>query len=123
MLWIVVSLLVNNPCLVEAVVALVPVNMSSVCIGVSMDIKASVSNISDVSSLTFEPSDLLKERSSVLSCNSSIVVVSPILSSKLDGNNMFHVGSSSNGFCSPVEDEPLVVVVWVIVLDSESILV
>lgn len=49
--------------------------------------------------------------------------VSPVLSVLLDGHGVSGVGSRSDGSGSPVEDEPLLDVVRVVVLDSESVLV
>jgi len=103
-------------------VALVPVNVSSVSIGVSVNIEASSTDISDVSSTSIEPSDLLEPLTSELSNNSGVVVVVPVSSSLLDGDNLSSVGSRSNSSCSPVEDEPLFLIVWVVVLDSKTIL-
>jgi len=123
LLWIVVSSLVNEPGLVKSVMALVPVDMSSVSVGVSVNIKASNTDISDVSSGSVEPSDLLDQFTSVLSDNSSVVVVVIVVSSYLDRDRLSGVRSRSNSSCSPVEDEPLLVIVWVVVLDSESVLV
>lgn len=40
----------------------------------------------------------------------------------MDGHNHSLVSSRSNGLGSPVEDPPLFVAVWVVVLDSESVL-
>ena len=123
MLWIVVSSLVNEPGLVKSIMALVPVDMSSVSVGVSVNIKASNTDISDVSSGSVEPSDLLDHFTSVLSDNSSVVEVVIVVSTLLDRDGLSGVGSRSNSSCSPVEDEPLLNVVWVVVLDSESVLV
>jgi len=121
--WVVVALSVNEPSLVQTVVALVPVDMSSVSVGVSMNIEASAGDISDVSSGSIEPSDLLKHGALVLSDNSCVVEVVPVVSSELDGDNSVGVGSRSDSLGSPVENEPLLVVIWVVVLDSESVLV
>lgn len=48
--WVVVTLSIDHPSLVEAVGALVPVNVSSVSVRVSMDVEASNTLVSDVSS-------------------------------------------------------------------------
>lgn len=48
--WVLDSLGVNHPSLVLAVVALVPMDVSVVRVGVSVYVKASLSDISDVSS-------------------------------------------------------------------------
>lgn len=75
-----------------AVVALVPVNVSVVSVGVAMDIEASEALISDGSSVFVEPSDSLSWLVSVLSHDSSIVPVSPVVSSSLDGHDHSSVG-------------------------------
>lgn len=59
-LWIAGTLLVNAPSLVEALVALVPMDVSLVGVRVSMDIEASSNDISDVPSGSLEPSGLLE---------------------------------------------------------------
>jgi len=48
--WIVLSLEVNDPTLVSTIVALVPVGVSVVSVRVSVNIEASLADISDVSS-------------------------------------------------------------------------
>lgn len=48
--WIVHSLEVNDPTLVSTIVALVPVGVSVVRVRVSVNIEASLADISDVSS-------------------------------------------------------------------------
>ena len=103
--------------------------MASVPLGVSVmrvvsrdNMKTSLSHISNVSSGSSEPSDLLERVSSEWSDNTSIVVVCPVVSIVLNGDSHVSVGISSDGSGSPVEDEPLSVVVWIVVVDSESIL-
>lgn len=49
--------------------------------------------------------------------------MSPVGSTVLDGDGSVSVSKSSNGSGSPVEDPPLSVITWVVVLDSKSILV
>jgi len=79
------SLSVSVPSLVGAIVALEPVNMSSMGVGVTMNIEASDSNISDVSLVSREPSDLLEVvLSGMWSHNSSVVMVEPVVSVLLD---------------------------------------
>jgi len=87
-----------------------------------VDIEASLSHISNVSVVSIEPSDLLELFSSVWSGNSSVVEVVPVVTTVLDGDNEVSVGPGSDGSGSPVEDPPLFVVVWVVVLDSQSVL-
>jgi len=120
--WVCVGLEVNHPSLVGAVVALVPDGVSVLRVRVSVNIEASLSHVSNVSSGSVEPSDLLKAFSSVVSGNSGVSVVRPVVSSELDGDGEVSVGSRSNGPSSPVEHPPLLVAVWVVVLDSKSVL-
>jgi len=122
-LWVVVSLSVVVPGLVQSIVASVPDDVSVVSVRVSMDIQASCSLISDVSSASSEPSDLLKTLVSVVSSNSSVAVVAPVVSIVLNGDDESSVTSSSDSSGSPVKYPPLSNVVWVVVLDSESVLV
>lgn len=49
MSWVVVSLSINGPSLVSAVVALVPLGVSVVRVRVTVDIEASNSHVSNVS--------------------------------------------------------------------------
>lgn len=102
--------------------ALVPVKVSVVTVRVSVDIKASNTNISDVLSASIEPSDLLDVLSIVLSGDSSIVVVVPSVVVVLDRDGHSSVSSRSDRSSSPVEDPPLLDVFWEVVSDSKSIL-
>ena len=93
-------------------------------VGVSMDIKTSSSHISDSSSVAVEPSHLLEVVvGPVVSDNSGVAVVHPVVLSILNGDDKFSVVSRSDGSGSPVEHPPLLVVVWVVISDSESVLV
>lgn len=85
MSWVVVSLSVNVPALVSAVVALVPVDMSVVRVRVTVDIEASNSHVSDVSDRSSVPSHVLKGIvSSVWSGDGGVVVVVPVVAVVLD---------------------------------------
>ena len=96
-LWIVVSLGVVVPLLVLTIVALIPVEVSVMRVVSTVDIKASSNNISDVLSVSSEPSGLLVNVDvgvgMVGSDSSSVTVVSPVLSIVLDGDNVVSVGS------------------------------
>ena len=83
--WIGSGLLVNNPTLVGTIVALVPDEMSVLGVGSSMNIKTSVGHVSNSSSVTFEPSDLLDDVTSPLSDNTCIAIAGPVGASGLDG--------------------------------------
>ena len=48
------------------------------------------------------------------------MIVVPSVGSVLKRNNVLSVGGSSDGSCSPVEDEPLLDVPWGVVLNSQS---
>jgi len=61
LVWIVVSLLIDHPSLVKLIVALGPVNVSLVGVRGSVNVEASVTDISDISDLSFVPSQLLEE--------------------------------------------------------------
>lgn len=91
--WVVVALSVNNPSLVDTVVALVPDDVSMVRVRLSVNIEASHSHISNVSSGSIEPSDLLEGFFFVVSDDSGITVVVPVVSSILDRDNSVSVGS------------------------------
>jgi len=88
-----------------------------------MNIKASYTNISDVSSASIEPSDSLDGLSLISSNNSSISIVVPVIVVILDRNGKVSISLSSNGSGSPVEDPPLFDVLWEVVSDSESVVV
>ena len=121
--WSVVdgSSLVNLPSLVETLVA-IPVNDMSVVVIVStVDIQTFSTVVSNVSSRSVEPSDSLVDSSRVwldVSSNTN----SPVLSS-LVRDSITSSSPGSNGLGSSVEGPPLLVVRWVVVLDSESELV
>lgn len=121
--WVVDSLEVNNPALVGAVVASVPMNVSVVRVRVAMDIEASDTNISDVSSASVEPSHhLTMVVVSVWSNNGINIVLMVVVVTLSDRDDHSSVGSRSDSLGSPVEYPPLLIVVWVVVSDSESVL-
>jgi len=100
--------------------AFVPGQVSVVRVVVSVSPQASSSDISDGSSARVVPSGSLEGLASEVSDSGGIAVVSPVGSGLLDGDGVVSVGNRSNGSGSPVEDPPLLVVVWVVVLDSKS---
>jgi hypothetical protein len=121
--WVVDSLEIINPTLVGVVVALVPLNVSVVSVTSSVNIEASNTDISDVSSASTEPSDHLSGVVGfVWSDNSWDGVLHPVGVTLSDGDNHSSVGSNSDGLGSPVEHPPLLVVIRIVVSDSESVL-
>lgn len=122
LLWIVEALSVSEPSLVSTIMANPPVNMSVVNILSSMNIEASLTEISDSSSVLTEPSHLLKDRFLEWSDNGNVSVVVPVGTSNLDRDNTLSVGSVSDGLGSPVIYEPLSLVIWVLHSDSQSVL-
>lgn len=103
--------------------ALVPNEMSSVSVGFSVNIKASVSEISQVSVSSVEPSDVLELSStSEWSGDGSVVVVVPVVTVVLHRHDQVSVGSGSDRSSSVVEGPPLLDIIWGVVLDSESVL-
>ena len=86
------TLSVNNPTLVDAIVALVPNGMSVVGVGSSMNIKTSVGNISDGLLIRVKPSDLLEHTTFGLSHYSSIAS-SWVGTTKLNRNNFVSVSN------------------------------
>lgn len=121
--WVVETLLVINPTLVWTIVACPPDNVTLVGIASSVNIEASLSKISDVSSLTIEPSDSHQVVIGLEGSDDSVWTISiPVILASLNGNSLVSVGLGSDSSSSPVESEPLLDVIWVEVLDSESIL-
>lgn len=119
--WIVESFSVNVPSLLSiCFVTFVPLKMISVSVGTNME--ASFTDISDCSSRSSVPSHLLKHFTFVLSDNSSVAVIMPVSTIELNRDDSSSIGSISDSSSSPVEDEPLFVVVWVEVLNSQSVL-
>lgn len=104
------------------VMAFIPVDMSVVGVGSSVNIEASSSLISDGSSVSVEPSDVLESFLSVVSHDGGVTIVTPVVTSSLDGDGLVSVREGSDRFGSLVEHEPLLVVVWVSVSDSQSVL-
>ena len=114
-------LLVDVPALVVAVVAVPEDNMSVVTVVSTMNIEALATVVSDVSSVSRVPLDSLSVVSSPWSHgggNSDSEA-----SSLLVGNHEASLVEGSDGLSSSVEGEPLLVLGWVVVSDSESELV
>ena len=113
--------LIEEPSLVETVVAVPEDDVSVVSVGSTMDIKALSSVVLDVSVGTVVPSDLLSSQSSVwldVGSNSNSELVSSLV-----GDGIVSLGPGSDGVGSGVEEEPLLHVHWIVSLDSESELV
>jgi hypothetical protein len=89
-----------------------------------MDIEALAIDISDVSDFTSIESDSLLRFILIISDNSVVAIVSVVVAAQfLDGDDVVSIGVGSHGLGSPVEHEPLLVVLWLGVLDSESVVV
>lgn len=95
-------------------------HMSVVGVGSTMDIKAFLSVVSNVSSRSSVPRNSLEVLVSVWSSSSGNTNSETL--SLLVGNDVVSSGPGSDGLGSPVESEPLFVVLWVVVSNSESIL-
>lgn len=96
-------------------------DVSSVSVLSSVDVQTFLGDVSDVSSGSSVEGSLLVDLSSPWSddggnTNSEFVSV-------LVGDGVTSVGPGSDGSGSLVEDEPLSVVLWLVVSDSESVLV
>jgi hypothetical protein len=96
-------------------------NMSHVVVSGSVNIQALLSVVSQVSESSSVEGNLLVNLGSPWSHNSSDSDSESL--SVLVGNGVTLVGEGSDGSSSSVEDEPLSVVLWVVVSDSESVLV
>lgn len=118
MSWILESLLVGNPSLVQAVVAIVEDDVSVVSVGTTVDVKALLTEVPDVLSRSSVPLNSLVLLS--FPCSDDCRNINPELRSLLVGNGVSSHSPSSDGLCSRVEDEPLPVVFRVVVSDSES---
>lgn len=90
-----------------------------------MNIKALVNSVSDVSSWSSIEAYSLVAVFAEWSSNSVISISSEVTisDSKIDRNSSVSVRVGSDGSGSPVKGPPLSVVSWVIVLDSQSVLV
>ena len=111
---------VNEPGLVETVVAVPEDNMSSVSVHSTVDIEALLTVVSDVSeSSSVEGGSLVDF---VLPWSDSGGNSDSESVSSLVGNDEASAGPGSDGSGSLVEDEPLSVVLWLVVSDSESVL-
>ena len=103
--------------------ALPPVNMSVMRVVSAVNIETFVKNVSNVSSGSWVESHSLV----VVSCfvvrnNSNVTIFVERVDSSSDTNSKVSVGKRSNSSCSPVEDPPLLVEAWVVVHDSQSVL-
>lgn len=119
--WPADSSLINVPGLVQSVVAVVVDNMSVVMIVTSVNIKALSSNVSNVSSWTIEPSDLLVWL--VLPLSDYCSNINSEALSSLVGESIVSSSPGSDGSGSGIESPPLSVVLWTVVSDSKSELV
>jgi len=119
--WVSESSLVNVPSLVEAVVAVPEDNMSIVVVVSAVNVEALSTVVSNVSSRSSVPSESLVDLGSPWSDgsgNTNFVTLSLLV-----GNNVASSGEGSDSSSSRVEHEPLLVVPWGVVSNSESVLV
>ena len=113
-------MLINVPLLVDTVVTVVECNVSHVSVRSTNNIQTFSSVVSDVSISSIVPSDSLVVRVSVNSDGSSNINSEFI--SILVGNNEVSSSPSSNGLGSVIECPPLLSVLWIVVSNSESVL-
>lgn len=111
---------VKGPGLVKTVVAVPEDNMVMVVVSVSMNIQALAWNVSKVSSITSIVGNSLLWLTSVLSNDSGSVNVESL--SLLVRDSIVSSSVSSDGSGSSVEYPPLLVVPWLMILDSQSVL-
>jgi len=119
--WVLDASLINEPGLVLTVMAVPEDNMSVVSVRSTMNVKTFLSVVSDVSVSTVVPSDSLEVLVGVLSdsgsdSNSELVT-------SLVGDDVASSSPSSDSLGSRIEGPPLLVVLWVVISDSESVLV
>lgn len=121
--WVLATLLIERPSHHGGVGASLPDHLSLVAIRVAVGVEASSSLVSDVLVSTVEPSDSLESILGVEWSNNSCVAVGiPVVSVNLDRDSVAWSLSRSDGSGSPVEEEPLRKVLWVVVSDSQSVL-
>lgn len=112
------SLLVDEPSLLEVVVAVLVINIT--CVVVALSIQALVSVVSDVPSGTGVPLDFVGVVTNVLS-HGGILTWSETISLSW-GDALGSLVEGSDGVRSGIEGPPLVFVVWVVVLNSQVFL-
>jgi len=120
-LGVVDSLGVDLPALAVVVVAVIPSDDLAVDVVVALNSETSASGISDVSVLSSVEGSLLVDGLLVRSpeLKSSLGVVSHLVVF-LSGENKVSLAFSSDGLGSGVEDPPLCLVPWGMVLESDS---
>lgn len=119
--WVSPSELIDLPSLVQSIVAVPEGNVSVVYISSSINIETFSIQGSDSSSWVVEPSHLLVNLISPDSGNSNLSNSVSISLSVRDG--IVSSPERSNRSGSVVECPPLSSVIWVVVLDSKSVLV
>lgn len=110
----------DQPSLVGSVMAVVPADWSVVGVSSTVDVQALASHVSQVSSSSSEPCNLLEDFISEGSDDSVSSDSVALTDHGRDGESS--VGVNSDGSRSGVEGEPLVVVSWVVVPDSQQLL-
>jgi len=119
--WVGVGSLVDIPGLVQTVVAAPHDGVSQVSVDISVDIKAELVVELDVLSGSVVPNDLLNGLTSVGSDDNSDSSSEAL--SVLSRENVGSSGPGSDGSGSGIEGPPLLRALWVVVLDSDSVLV
>lgn len=112
--------LIDDPSLILTIMTFPEVNMSSVVIMSAMNIKTLSSEVSQILAFSCKPQGFLVNLRFPVSYNSSDS--NSELISSLIGDNLLSISSSTDGLGPVIEDEPLLVVPWRVVLDSKSVL-
>lgn len=115
------SNLIDGPGLVSTIVAWMEEYPVIVSVSTGIDVKAVSGIVSDVSASAVVPSDLVVVSSLVWS--HSHVVASSELRLNLVSESVVSSSPWSQGLSSGIEGPPLSSVTWVVVLDSDSVLV
>lgn len=115
--WHMDGLWIEQPSLVNTIVAFVPLGMSFMSVRVSMNIKALSAVVSDVSVPSTVVGDLLIALVLVVSSDSRLSSVAISCSSRDSSSS---IRDNSDGSCSLIESEPLFDVPRVVILDSQS---
>lgn len=114
------TLLVKFPALVGSVVTVPEGQVSVVSVLSTVDIEALSSVVLEVSSVSSVPSDFIGVIS--LECSDDSSNSNSETLSSLVGESEVSLGGSSDRVSSLVKNEPLLIVSWVVVSNSESVL-
>lgn len=113
--------LVKNPSLVLGVLAFEVGDWGVVSVSVPLDVHAETTVVSQIVAAAVLPSDSVAVKALVWS-ESDLLVVSE-LSVQLVANAVVSLVSCSDGLSSGIEQEPLLLISWVVVLDLHLVLV